>query len=70
MFCAKCKDQDTLGLDTRSRFGGIYELEVDDANEPGFWGERWELYKVSGQILPSLDGASSTCADCQTVHPA
>lgn len=46
MFCLKCKDTDALGTDPRPRFGGIFELVVDDSAEPGFWGERWELYKV------------------------
>lgn len=53
MFCTKCKDTDALGTDPRPRFGGIFELLVDDDSEVGFFGERWELYKVGFLSRPN-----------------
>ena len=51
LLCVKCKDTDALGTDPRPRFGGIFELLVANSAEPGFWGERWELYKVRSALL-------------------
>ena len=47
MICATCRDQEKLGLDPRPRFGGVFELRVANSSDDGYWGERWELYKVS-----------------------
>ncbi len=51
MICATCKDQEKLGTDPRPRFGGVFELRETNSSAHGYWGERWELYKVHLQCV-------------------
>jgi len=52
MICAACRDQEKLGLDPRPRFGGVFELRESNSSADGYWGERWELYKVRSRDAP------------------
>ena len=50
MICAMCRDQEKLGLDPGPRFGGVFELRESNSSADGYWGERWELYKVGARL--------------------
>ena len=61
MICATCRDQEKLGTDPRPRFGGVFELRESNSSAFGYWGERWELYKVQLHCFPC-------CRPCAGSH--